>query len=97
MMRYAVLLKFTASGVEAVKDSIERADGFRKRVEQAGGKLDAVYWTTGPYDGMFVLSAPDETTAAALVLGLDKSHHVQTCMLRAFDAEEFKGVVDMLG
>jgi uncharacterized protein with GYD domain len=42
---------------------------------------------------MFVLSAPDESTAAALVLELGKGHNVKTSMMRAFDAAEFKGIV----
>jgi len=95
-MRYVVLLKFTESGIAAIQDSIGRAEAFRSKVAAVGGELESVFWTVGPYDGMFVLSAPDEATASALVLGLGKSHEVETCMLRALDAGEFKAVLDKM-
>lgn len=95
-MRYAVLLKFTESGIASVKESINRAEAFKGRVAQAGGTVESVFWTIGPYDGMFVFDAPDEATASALVLGLGSSHDVETCMLRAFDASEFKSVLEKM-
>ena len=96
MVRYLVLLKFTESGIASIRDSIARAEGFRSEVAEAGGRVESVYWTVGPYDGMFLLEAPDEATASALVLGLGESHRVETCMLRAFDAGEFKSVLDRM-
>ena len=95
-MRYVVLLKFTESGIAAIKESIGRAEGFKAKVAQAGGAVESVFWTVGPYDGMFILNAPDEATASALVLGLGQSHDVETCMLRALDANEFKAVLDKM-
>jgi uncharacterized protein with GYD domain len=96
MVRYVVLLKLTESGIASIRDSIARAEGFRSEVAEAGGRLESVYWTVGPYDGMFVLEAPDEATASALVLGLGESHSVETCTLRALDSGEFKAVLDKM-
>lgn len=97
MTRHIVLLKFTEKGVTHINDSPERAADFRKKVEKAGGKVEAQFWTLGPYDGAVVFTAPDETTAAGLVLGLGKADSVSTCMLRALDAQEFKTVLSKLG
>lgn len=97
MIRYMVLLNFTESGISHTSASLDRVDGFKKRAGEVGAKVECVYWTLGQYDGMFVLSAPDEATAAALVLELGKGHNVKTSMSRAFDAAEFKGVVDKMG
>ena len=97
MVRYMVLLNFTEKGIGGVKDSVSRAEGFRSAAAKMGAKVESVFWTLGTYDGMFILSAPDEATAAAIVLDTGKSNNVKTCMLRAFDAEEFSKVVDKLG
>jgi uncharacterized protein with GYD domain len=97
MTRHVVLLKFTEKGITHISDSPDRAADFRKKVEKAGGKVEAQYWTLGQYDGALVFTAPDETTAAALVLGLGKADSVSTCMLRALDAQEFKAVLAKLG
>ncbi len=94
MTRYVVLLNFTEKGIAAVKDSASRAGQFREAAASAGATVESLFWTLGPYDGLLVLSAPDEATAAAVVLQLGKTNQVRSCMLRAFDAEEFKAVVD---
>ena len=63
----------------------------------AGAKIEAPYWTMGTFDGLLMLSAPDEATAAGLALRLAKTGHVTTTTLRAFDAEEFNGVLHKIG
>lgn len=97
MNRYVVLLKFTQQGESKIADSPKRAKAFVDRAAQAGARVEAQYWTVGPYDGALVLSAPDEATAAGLVLGLGRDANVATCMLRAFDADEFQGVLGKMG
>ena len=92
MIRYVVLLQFTEHGAAGVKDSAERADSFRKQVEDAGGSVEFLSWTLGHVDGVLAFTAPDEATAVALVLGLRKQAMVQTTMLRAFDPTEFAAV-----
>ena len=96
MVRYMVLLNFTEKGISGVKDSVSRAESFRSAAAKVGATVDSVFWTLGTYDGMFMLSAADEATAAAIVLDVGRTNNVKTCMLRAFDAEEFKGVVAKL-
>jgi len=96
MVRYVVLLNFTESGATTAKTSTERAAAFRAAAGKAGAEVESVYWTLGSYDGVFVLRAPDEATAASLVLDLAGKHTVRTCMLRAFDASEFKAIAAKL-
>lgn len=96
MTRYLVLVKFTEDGIEDVQDSIKRAKSFDAKAESAGCKVESQYWTLGAYDGAFVLNAPDETTAAAVVLSLGKADAVTTQMLRAFDAGEFEKIVNKM-
>ncbi len=96
MIRYLSLISFTDQGVRDVSHSIERASQFRKSVEAAGGKLLAQYWSIGDVDGCVVLEAPDEPTAAALLLSLAKAGNVRTQSTRLFDAQEFQQIIGKL-
>ncbi len=93
MVRYVVLLTLTEKGIAAVKDSPNRAESFRAAAAKAGVSIETLFWTVGQYDGMIVLNAPDEAAAAAVVLELGKGNHTRSCMLRAFDADEFRNIL----
>ena len=97
MIRYVVLLKFTQQGESKINDSPQRAKAFKDKAAKLGASVEAQYWTVGPYDGVLVFSAPDEATAAGLILGLGRDANVSTCMLRAFDAAEFQSVLGKMG
>ena len=88
-----MLLRFTEQELAQIGDSLERAESFRQAAETAVANVEAQPWTTGPYDGVMVISAPDDTTAAALVLRLGQGKSVQTCMLRTFSKGEFAEVL----
>lgn len=93
MSKHAVLLKFTQQGLSNVSQSPARSEAFKAQASSLGVKVETLLWTTGPYDGLLVIDAPDETTAAALVLRLGQSGDLSTCMLRAFDGDEFQAVL----
>jgi uncharacterized protein with GYD domain len=93
MARYVVLLNLAEGGVAAVKDSVAWADAFHTAAAKAGATVEALFWTLGLYDAMFLLDAPDETTATALVLEMDKRNNLRSCMLRAFSTEEFAKIM----
>ncbi len=93
MSKHVVLMKFTEKGMANITQSPDRASAFKAAAEKAGVKIETQLWTAGPYDALMVLDAPDEATATGLVLGLGKAGNVSTCMLRAFDANEFKTVL----
>lgn len=96
MCRYVVLLKFTEQGIANVGESLDRAEAFRAAAQKAGASVEGQYWTTGPYDGVVILSAPDEATAVGLILKLGKDTNVTTCMLRTFGAGELKTVLSKM-
>ena len=93
MKRYIALLTFTAKGLEFIKDSPERVDAFRVSAEKSGVKINALYWTTGPYDGLISLDAPDEATVDALMLSLNSGGFVRTQTMRAFDSTDFSALL----
>ncbi len=94
MKRYIALLKFTESGVRNVEQSTARESQFRAAAEQAGVRVEASFWTLGEFDGLLQFQAPDEQTAAALMLGLNRAGNVRTQMMRAFGADEFKPIAE---
>ena len=93
MARYVVLLNFTEKGMSGLKESVTRAESFHETAAKLGSKVVDMYWTLGIYDGVLILEAPDEATASALVIEFGRGNDVKSCMLRAFDADEFKAIV----
>jgi uncharacterized protein with GYD domain len=96
MTRYVMLLKFTDEGIGKIKDSLAREEAFKAAAQQAGVTVESAYWTLGEYDGIAILRGPDEAAVAATVLSLAKLGHVRSTLLRAFDAAEFKSILNRL-
>jgi uncharacterized protein with GYD domain len=93
MTRFMSLLTFTDQGIRNVKQSIQRADNFRKSVDAAGGKVVSQYWLVGEADACVVFEAPDDQVASALLLSLGQQGNVRTRTLRVYDAKEFEKVL----
>ncbi len=97
MVRYVVLLSYLEKGIAAVKASPDRSEVFRQAAAKMGATVDLLYWTQGSYDGLLVLSAPDDTTAGAVILNLAQGGNVRTTTMRAYDAGEFRDIVARMG
>ena len=93
MVRYVVLVNFTDQGMKQIAETLNRADTFGKSAQKAGASVKSQYWTVGAYDGVLVLEAPDEQTAAALLTKLGSLGNVHTQTLRAFDRGEMEGIL----
>ena len=93
MATYLVLLNFTDKGVGAVRQTPKRAAAFAAAAAKAGVTIREQLWCIGPYDGALVLDAPDDQTVTAVMLGLAAKGNVRTQTMRAFDADQIKGVV----
>ncbi len=92
MVRYLTLVTFTDSGIREVAKSPKRAATFCSAVEAAGGRVLGQYWALGEFDGCVILEAPDDATAASLLLDLGREDHVRTRSMRIFDATEFEKI-----
>jgi uncharacterized protein with GYD domain len=97
MPRFVMLLKYTDKGISNISDSPKRADAFRALAAKHGAKVETQLWTMGQYDGLVVVTVPDEAAMAALALGLGKTDFVRSTTLRAFDEAEFQGVLGKVG
>lgn len=93
MARFVLLLKFTEKGITNIKDSPNRAQQFKAQAAQAGVHMEGQYWLLGEYDGLVVLSAPSEDKITALTLHLASLGYVRTCLCRAYDDNEFRGIL----
>jgi len=93
MAAFISLVNFTQQGIGDFKDSPDRAANFKSMAEKAGAKVKEVYWTIGSYDAVVVMEAPDDETAAAVMLGLGSLGNVRTQTLRAFDSSEIKEII----
>lgn len=93
MIRYLSLLTFTDQGMRNIEASPHRAADFRATVEKAGGRVVSQYWAVGEIDGSIVFEAPDESTAASLLLALGGKGNVRTRSMRVYDEAEFARLV----
>jgi uncharacterized protein with GYD domain len=65
MATYVTLYKYTAQGIQNIKDAPKRVDTNVKAAEKFGMKIREVLWLQGEYDFMVVAEASDEEAATA--------------------------------
>jgi uncharacterized protein with GYD domain len=94
---YVGLVNWTDQGTRDFRGSVQRANSFRALVEQAGGRVREMVWTMGEYDFITVLEAPDDETAATLVLRVAAAGNVHTRTMRAFDADQMSDIIARTG
>ncbi len=97
MPTYVSLINWTEKGVAAFKDTVDRAEAGKALAANFGGSLTEIYWTLGPYDIVAVSEAPDDETATAFALALSSQGNVRTTTMRAFSADEMRGIVAKAG
>jgi uncharacterized protein with GYD domain len=97
MPTYVSLINWTEKGVAEFKDTVDRAEAGKALAGTFGGALKEIYWTIGPYDIVAILEAPDDESATAFALSLASQGNVRTTTLRAFSAEEMRGVIGKTG
>jgi uncharacterized protein with GYD domain len=97
MPSYVSLINWTDQGIENFRDTVRRAEDFRNRLEQAGGRVRELLWTVGEYDIAVVMEAPDDETATALLLQVSSLGNVRTKTMKAFNADEMNAIIARTG
>ena len=94
MATFIALLDYTDAGISKIQDSPQRADRFNELAERSGAHVVGQYWTIGSHDGVLILEAPDDETAASLLLSLAAEGNVRTTTLRAFEWAEAQSLIE---
>ncbi len=92
MPRYIALMNWTEQGVRGAKESVDRYEAARPQLESMGVRIADIYWTAGPHDIVTVFEADDDETLSAGLLALAGQGNLRTTTMRAFTADEMRGV-----
>ena len=92
MATYISLVNLTEQGIREAKNAPERLQTFDAALKAAGGKLIGFYLVMGQFDYIVITEAPDDQTAARLILGTIAQGSMRTQTLRAFPREEFESI-----
>jgi uncharacterized protein with GYD domain len=84
MSFYLILWNFTDQGIKNVKESPKRADDFKSKLENAGGKLVDTYYTFGKYDGVSIIEVPNNEILMSCLLSIGSQGNARTVTLKAF-------------
>jgi uncharacterized protein with GYD domain len=93
MATYISLVQFTDKGIQAAKNTTQRVADWAAKVRSEGVSIREMYWTLGQYDQVCVFDAPDDETAASVLLAADMLGNIRTQTLRAFTASEMEKIL----
>ena len=96
MPTYITLAKWSAKGVENVKDSPARLQKAKDAIKAAGGEFKAFYMTMGQYDMVIVSEAASDEAYAKTMLGIASAGSIHTQTLRAFTEDEYRKIISSL-
>ena len=97
MAKYVTLINWTEKGAATFRDTVARAEAAKEMAAAFGGALEQIYWTMGSYDIVAIVEAPDDESASAFVLALGSQGNLRGMTLRAFSADEMKGIIEKVG
>ena len=96
MAKFISLVKYTAKGIENIKESPNRLDAVKQLCESMGARVDGFYLTMGSYDMVLIVDAPNSETAAKMILAVSSGGSVSTEKLAAFSEEEYRKIISEL-
>lgn len=97
MATYISLTRLTDQGMRTVKDTTKRAEAVKALAGKFGTTIKDIYWTLGQYDIVVVIECEDEQSATAFAVSIGSLGNTRSETLRAFSAEEMKGVLARVG
>jgi uncharacterized protein with GYD domain len=93
MPTYITLINWTGEGVRNFKDTVDRYEAAERQLESVGVRFTNIWWTLGTHDIVGVVDADDDESLAAGLLAVASQGNVRTTTLRAFSADEMRGVI----
>jgi len=92
MPTYISLVQFTDKGIQAAKETTQRVADWSAKVQSKGVRINQMYWTLGQYDQVCIFDAPDDETAASVLL----SGNIRTRTMRAFTTSEMERILSKM-
>src|ERR1051326_2803792 len=71
----------------------QRLAAWAAKVQSMGVTIKQMYWTLGEYDQVCIFEAPDDETAASVLLAADMLGNIRTQTMRAFTAAEMDKIL----
>ena len=93
MSFYIILWNYTNEGIKNVKESPNRANAFKSKLENEGGKLIETYYTFGKYDGVSIVEAPTDETLMSVLLSVESQGKTRSVTLKAFSYDEATRII----
>jgi uncharacterized protein with GYD domain len=93
MPTYISLVQFTDKGIQAAKETTRRVADWATKVQPMGVSIKQMYWTLGQYDQVCVFDAPDDETAAGVLLAADMLGNIRTQTMRAFTTSDMEKIL----
>jgi uncharacterized protein with GYD domain len=89
-------MRWTSKGLAGLPSWRERIEEGERTIAEAGGTLVGVWVTLGRYDVVEIFDAPDDDTAAEILMKLQRYGAEHTETLRGFTREEAEAIVRRL-
>ena len=96
MPTYISLVQFTDKGIQAAKETTKRVTDWSAKVQSMGVRINQMYWTLGQYDQVCIFDAPDDETAASVLLAADMLGNIRTRTMRAFTTSEMEKILSKI-
>ena len=93
MSTYISLAQFTDKGIQAARQTTQRVSNWAAKVKSMGVSIKEMYWTLGQHDQVCIFEAPDDETAASVLLAADLLGNIRTQTLRAFTSSEMEKIL----
>ena len=93
MAKYVSLVNFTDQGIKDIRNTVERADAFRKTAQEMGVEVIEIYWTLGVSDLVIVVEAPDDEIVATLFFSIGSLGNIRAHTMRAFTVDEMSNII----
>ncbi len=93
MAKYVSLVNFTDQGIKVIRNTVERADAFRKTAQEMGVEVLEIYWTLGVSDLVIVVEAPDDEIVATLFFSIGSLGNIRAHTMRAFTVDEMSNII----
>ena len=93
MPTYISLVQFTDKGIQAARQTTQRIADWAADVQSMGVTVKQMYWMLGQYDQVCVFEAPDDGTAASVLLTADMLGNIRTQTMRAFTTSEMDKIL----